>query len=60
MVILIYNVVGEMKNQGMGVADLASSLMNIEQGVLAKAKDHYDLYGIGDGQGLRSVHLPAR
>jgi membrane protease subunit (stomatin/prohibitin family) len=46
MVILIYNVVGEMKNQGMGVADLASSLMNIEQGVLAKAKDHYDLYGI--------------
>ncbi len=46
MVILIYNVVGEMKNQGMGVADLASSLMNIEQGVLAKAKDHYDLYGL--------------
>ena len=46
MVILIYNVVGEMKNQGMGVADLASSLMNIEQGVLTKAKDHYDLYGI--------------
>jgi membrane protease subunit (stomatin/prohibitin family) len=47
MVILIYNVVGEMKNQGMGVADLAASLMNIEQGVLAKAKDHFDLYGIG-------------
>jgi len=47
MVILIYNVVGEMKNEGMGVADLASSLMNIEQAVLAKAKDHYDLYGIG-------------
>ncbi len=46
MVILIYNVVGEMKNEGMGVADLASSLMNIEQGVLAKAKDHFDLYGI--------------
>jgi membrane protease subunit (stomatin/prohibitin family) len=47
MVLLIYNVVGEMKNQGMGVADLASSLMNIEQAVLAKAKDHYELYGVG-------------
>jgi len=46
MVILIYNVVGELKNQGMGVADLASSLMNIEQGVLEKAKDHFDLYGV--------------
>jgi membrane protease subunit (stomatin/prohibitin family) len=46
MVILIYNVVGEMKEQGMGVADLASSLMNIEQGIIGKSKDHFDLYGI--------------
>lgn len=46
MVVLIYNVVGEMKEQGMGVADFASSLMNIEQGVLEKAKDHFELYGI--------------
>jgi membrane protease subunit (stomatin/prohibitin family) len=46
MVVLIYNVVGEMKNGGMGVADLGSSLMNIEQGVLEKAKDHFDLYGL--------------
>jgi membrane protease subunit (stomatin/prohibitin family) len=47
MVILIYNAIGEMKNQGMGVADLAASLMNIEQVVLAKSVDHYALYGIG-------------
>ncbi len=46
MVVLIYNAIGEMKNKGMGVADLASQLMNIEQVVLAKAKDHFDLYGV--------------
>jgi membrane protease subunit (stomatin/prohibitin family) len=46
MVILIYNVVGEMKTGGMGVADMGSSLMNIEQAVLEKSKDHFDLYGI--------------
>ena len=46
MVILIYNAIGEMKNKGMGVADLASQLMNIEQVVLAKAKDHFELYGV--------------
>ena len=45
MVVLIYNIVGEMKNDGMGVADLGSSLTNIEQAVLAKSKDHFDLYG---------------
>ncbi|HSA35944.1 MAG TPA: SPFH domain-containing protein [Methanomassiliicoccales archaeon] len=46
MVVLIYNAIGEMKNKGMGVADLASQLMNIEQVVLAKAKDHFELYGV--------------
>lgn len=46
MVILIYNAIGEMKNKGMGVADLASQLMNIEQVVLSKAKDHFELYGV--------------
>lgn len=47
MVVLVYNAIGEMKNQGMGVADLAASLMNIEQVILAKAKDHFDAYGVG-------------
>ena len=46
MVMLIYNAIGELKNRGMGVADLASQLMNIEQVVLAKAKDHFELYGV--------------
>lgn len=46
MVILIYNAIGEMKNKGMGVADMASQLMNIEQVVLSKAKDHFELYGV--------------
>jgi len=46
MVVLIYNAIGELKNKGMGVADLASQLMNIEQVVLAKAKDHFELYGV--------------
>jgi membrane protease subunit (stomatin/prohibitin family) len=46
MVALIYNAIGEMKSKGMGVADMASQLMNIEQVVLAKAKDHFELYGV--------------
>jgi len=46
MVVLIYNAIGEMKAKGMGVADLAAQLMNIEQVVLSKAKDHFELYGV--------------
>src|SRR5512136_2084059 len=46
MVILIYDSLGDMKQQGMGVADIASNLTNIEQVVLTRVKDHFDLYGI--------------
>ena len=46
VVILIYDSLGDMKQQGMGVADIASNLTNIEQVVLARVKDHFDLYGI--------------
>jgi len=46
MVILIYDSVGDMKKQGLGVADLAANLTNIEQVVLSRTKDHFDLYGI--------------
>lgn len=46
VVILIYDSLGDMKNQGMGVADIASNLTNIEQVVLSRVKDHFDLYGI--------------
>ncbi len=47
MVVLIYNSLGEMKNEGMGVLDLAASLTNIEQSVLSKSNDHFELYGVG-------------
>jgi len=47
MVILIYDSLGDMKNEGMGVADLAANLTNIEQTVLAKTNDHFNLYGVG-------------
>ena len=46
IVVLIYAVLGDLKNQGMGVADIASSLLNIEQAVLAKSEDHFGLYSI--------------
>ena len=46
VVILIYDSLGDMKNQGMGVADIASNLTNIEQVVLSRVKDHFDLYGV--------------
>jgi len=46
MVILIYDSLGDMKEQGMGVADIASNLTNIEQAVLQRCKDHFDLYGV--------------
>ena len=46
MVILIYDSIGDMKKDGMGVADIAANLTNIEQVVLAKTSDHFDLYGV--------------
>jgi membrane protease subunit (stomatin/prohibitin family) len=46
VVILIYDSLGDMKKQGMGVADIASNLTDIEQVVLSRVKDHFDLYGI--------------
>ncbi len=46
MIILIYDSVGDMKNDGMGVADIAANLTSIEQVVLSRTKDHFDLYGI--------------
>ena len=46
VVILIYDSLGDMKQQGMGVADIAANLTNIEQAVLARTNDHFNLYGI--------------
>ncbi len=46
LVILLYNALGKMKQQGLKVTDLAASLTNIEQEVLAAAPDHLGQYGI--------------
>ncbi len=46
VVLVTYDSIGDMKNEGMGVVDLAANLPNIEQNVLLRAKDHFDLYGI--------------
>lgn len=46
VVILIYDSLGDMKQQGMGVADIAANLTNIEQAVLARTNDHFNLYGV--------------
>jgi membrane protease subunit (stomatin/prohibitin family) len=37
---------GKMKEKGMGVADLAANLTTMEQVVLERCKDHFELYGI--------------
>jgi membrane protease subunit (stomatin/prohibitin family) len=46
LVTLIYDTIGDMKEEGMGVADLAANLTNIEAVVLQRALVHFDLYGI--------------
>jgi membrane protease subunit (stomatin/prohibitin family) len=59
MVVLLYNTLGQMKEQGMRVTDLAAQLTTIEQMVLGKAPDFFDAYGIEINrvQGL-SINLP--
>lgn len=46
MVILVYNVMGKMKSQGLKVTDLAANLTNIEQAVLATTPDNFGQYGV--------------
>jgi len=46
VVVLIYDSLGDMKNEGMGVADIAANLTNIEQVMLSRTKEHFDLYGV--------------
>ncbi len=59
MVLLTYNTLGQMKEQGMRVTDIAAQLSTIEQMILGKAPDFFDAYGIEVNriQGL-SVNLP--
>ena len=59
MVLLVYDTLGHMKEQGVRVTDLASQLMTIEQAVLGAAPQHFDVLGVQlqQIQGL-SVNLP--
>ena len=59
VVILIYNTLGHLKEQGMRVTDLASQLTTIEQAVLGGAPQHFEQFGLDLVQisGL-SISLP--
>lgn len=46
IVILVYNALGKMKDQGLKVTDLPANLTTIEQVVLTTAPDHFQQYGV--------------
>ena len=46
MVLLVYNTLGKMKQQGLKVTDIASSLATIEQAVLSVSPDNFAQYGV--------------
>ena len=46
LVVVIYDSLGELKQRGLGVADLGANIMEIEQVVLQKAGPQFDPYGI--------------
>ena len=46
MVLLVYNSLGKMKDQGLKVTDLAGSLQTIEQAVLGFAPQHFGPLGV--------------
>ena len=59
MVLLVYNTLGKLKDQGMKVTDLATQLTTIEQAVLGAVPQHFATFGIEvqQIQGL-SINLP--
>jgi membrane protease subunit (stomatin/prohibitin family) len=59
MILLVYNTLGKLKDQGMHVTDLATQLDTIEQAVLGAAPQHFGPLGVEvkQLQGL-SVNLP--
>jgi membrane protease subunit (stomatin/prohibitin family) len=59
MVLLVYNTLGKMKDQGMRVTDLATQLTTIEQAVLGAVPQHFGPLGVDvqQIQGL-SINLP--
>lgn len=46
VVMLLYDVLGDIKQKGLGVVDLPSKLTDIEQVWLERAKAHFEPYGI--------------
>ncbi len=59
MVLLVYNTLGKLKDQGMRVTDLATQLTTIEQAVLGAVPQHFGPLGVvvQQIQGL-SINLP--
>jgi membrane protease subunit (stomatin/prohibitin family) len=59
MVLLVYNTLGKLKDQGMRVTDLATQLTTIEQAVLGAIPSHFGPLGVDVAQiqGL-SINLP--
>lgn len=59
MVLLVYNTLGKLKDQGMRVTDLATQLTTIEQAVLGAVPQHFGPLGVNvqQIQGL-SINLP--
>jgi membrane protease subunit (stomatin/prohibitin family) len=59
MVLLVYNTLGKLKDQGMRVTDLATQLTTIEQAVLGALPSHFGPLGVDVSQiqGL-SINLP--
>ena len=46
IVILVYNALGRMKEQGLKITDLSANLTTIEQAILATAPDHFRQFGV--------------
>ena len=46
IVILVYNALGKMKEQGLKVTDLPSNLTTIEQVVITTSQDHFRQFGV--------------
>lgn len=46
MILLVFNAIGKMKDNGLKITDIATNLQNIEQIVLANAPTNFGQYGI--------------
>lgn len=46
VVLLLYDVLGDAKNKGLGVVDLAANLTGLEQAWLERSRAHFEPYGL--------------